>query len=204
MMKKVRFAFALMCVLPVLASCQSQEVAVQGAAQEQGAWRDAYSGLLTDMAAGFTDQWGNVSAYFLLHDMGGTGVPSLVVLEDVQGVARRPLAAYTFAGGSLQTIELGDMPSYILSTIYAPPGDSGLIAVSIGGDTGGVVWLELEGAAFRRRTAGWYEFRQEEPSDFFSPVRFFFYIDGQPVSEAEFNGVFPAGMKWRGKALCGE
>ncbi|MCL1993274.1 MAG: hypothetical protein FWG66_10045, partial [Spirochaetes bacterium] len=177
---------------PPPAAGQEPAAGQPGAAETadgQPAWRQAYAALLSETAAGFTDQWGNVFAYFFLYDIDGTGVPNLIVLEDEYGFGFLPLGAYTFADGVLLPIELADMPDF-LTDLYLPPGDSGLVALLHGGDTVFFNWLELEAGGFRLRVSGMFQLGLEDPDDWYSPERLFYYIDGQEVSEDEFWSVF--------------
>jgi len=143
-----------------------------------GAWRQAYAAILRELAPEFINYWDNSPGLFFLYDINGTGTPNLIVFEDNPGFGFLTRRAYAFAGGALSPIELGDMPGH-LTWFYMPPGDTGIVAISGGGDGISFYWLELEADGFRRRVSGWYFSSGEH------------FIDGQEVSVDEFFSVFP-------------
>jgi len=162
-----------------------------------GAWQQAYADLLREFASEFiADEWWLDYYSFLLLDINDTGIPILIVFQvryqGPFGDIAVPRVAYAFEGGALSPIELGDMP--ILTSLYMPPGDTGIVAQVIRGSESVTPifyhWLELEDGGFRQRVSGMGQLRREVEGDRNSPWRNFYEIDGQEVSEDEFFSVF--------------
>ncbi|MCL1993269.1 MAG: hypothetical protein FWG66_10020 [Spirochaetes bacterium] len=191
-MKKFRVAFALACLLPVLAGCQSQGEAAAG---DQMAWRAAYAELLREAVPAFTDSGGRVFGYFLLHDIDGSGIPELVLFEaDLWTGALSPVRAYAFSDGSLRPLELGDFSRMISSSIYAPADGTGIAAITGGGGDVFFFRLELEDGVFRTCATGElelfeYVFADDAGEASFRQV-FVYTIDGREVGADEFWSVF--------------
>ena len=155
-------------------------------------WQKIYAALLRDFAEQFTDEWGNVFGYFLVHDIDMDGTPELVIFEaDVALWMLRAIYAYTLTDGELQAINLDGFPEIVMTGIYVPlNNDKGVITVSHCGDIVFYEWIVFESGRLAISTVGVMGLSSGYPFDMF------WEIGGEEVTEYKFWSVFKFWDEW--------